>query len=217
MNLSKKKIIVLISGRGSNLAALIKSCAMPEFPAQIVMVISDQADAKGLELAKEAGIPTLVLEKKDYPSKKALDQELDFTLRQFEPDYILLAGYMRILSAEFVLAWQNKLVNIHPSLLPEFKGLDTHKRALDAKVAYHGCSVHFVRLEMDTGPLILQAKVKVRQDDTETSLSQRILEKEHIIYSHALRLLCEGWVRVEGEQAFIRLSPHQEQQAPIFI
>jgi phosphoribosylglycinamide formyltransferase-1 len=192
------KVGVLISGRGTNLQALIDACARPDFPASIALVISNKADAYGLTRAADAGIPTAVIDHRDYADRPGFDGAVDAALRDAGVDFVCLAGFMRILSKSFVEAWEDRLINIHPSLLPAFKGLDTHQRALDAGVRITGCTVHFVRPAMDDGPIIVQAAVPVLSGDDADRLAARILESEHVIYPLALRLVAEGKVRVEN-------------------
>lgn len=197
------KVGVLISGRGSNLQALIDACAEPEFPAQIVHVLSNKASAAGLQRAEAAGIATSVLRHRDYDSREAFDKAMSDRLREAGVELICLAGFMRLLSDEFVATWRDRLINIHPSLLPSFKGLGVHERMLEAGVKIAGCTVHFVRAEMDSGPVIVQAAVPVAHDDDPDSLAARILAEEHRIYPLALRLIAQGRVRLTGERAFV--------------
>lgn len=197
------RVGVLISGRGSNLQALLDACADPDFPAHIVCVVSNHADAYGLERATEAGVPTAVVSHRDYPDRKAFDAAINESLREFDVEFLCLAGFMRILDGQFVARWRDRLINIHPSLLPSFPGLDTHQRALDMGVKVAGCTVHFVRADVDTGPIIAQAAVPVLQDDDAGSLAARVLEKEHEIYPRALRLCAEGRVTIDGDRAVI--------------
>ena len=197
------KIAVLISGRGTNLQALIEACADPDFPATIALVISNVPDAPGLSRAQSAGIPTTVIDHKQFQDRPAFDSALDTTLKQADVGLICLAGFMRLLTAEFVDAWRDRLINVHPSLLPAFKGLKTHQQALEAGVRIAGCTVHFVRPEMDSGPIIAQAAVPVLPNDDTDRLAARILEKEHLIYPLAVRLIAEDRVRVKGEIAIV--------------
>jgi phosphoribosylglycinamide formyltransferase-1 len=199
----RRKVAVLISGRGSNMRALAKACEAPDYPAEIVLVLSNRADAAGLEFARGAGIPTAVLSHKDFPDRASFDSAMDAEIRRHGAELICLAGFMRLLDSRFIEAWQDRMINIHPSLLPSFPGLDTHRRALEMGVKLAGCTVHFVRPEMDTGPIIAQAAVPVMPDDSPESLAARILEQEHIIYPMALRLVAEGRVRVDGERAIV--------------
>jgi phosphoribosylglycinamide formyltransferase-1 len=197
------KVGVLISGRGSNLQALIAACRDPATNARIELVISNKADAAGLAHAAAAGIPTAVVEHKAYPSRAGFDAELDRRLRAAGVELVCLAGFMRILTNEFIEAWRDKMINIHPSLLPAFRGLDTHARALAEGVRFAGCTVHFVRPELDTGPIVVQAVVPVEADDTPESLAARVLAVEHRAYPLALKLVATGRVRIEGERAIV--------------
>lgn len=204
MEKEKMKVGVLISGRGTNLQALIDACADADFPAKIVLVVSNVADAYGLKRAKDADIPTVFIDHKAYPTREHFDAVIDSALRESGVEFVCLAGFMRILSEEFVEHWRNRLINIHPSLLPAFKGLDTHQRAIDAGVTITGCTVHFVRPAMDDGPIIVQAAVPVLPGDDAERLAARILESEHVIYPLALRLVAEGRASVEGEKTILK-------------
>lgn len=195
---------VLISGRGSNLQALIDAAKDPDFPAEVALVISNKADAPGLDRARAAGIPALVIRPRDYADKPAHEAAMNAALEQAGVGLVCLAGFMRLLSPFFVERWRDRLINIHPSLLPAFPGLDTHEKALEAGVRFHGCTVHFVRVEMDTGPIIVQAAVPVTDDDTPDSLAARVLTQEHIAYPLAVRLIAEERVRVEGNRVRIK-------------
>ena len=192
-------VVVLISGSGSNLQALIDSIAHDGNPARIAAVISNRADAYGLQRARDAGIDTAVLDHKAFDGREAFDAALVELIDGFAPQLVVLAGFMRILSAGFVRHYQGRLLNIHPSLLPKYKGLHTHRRALEAGDAEHGCSVHFVTEELDGGPLVVQAVVPVASDDTVESLAQRVHHQEHLIYPLAVRWFAEGRLRL-GEQ-----------------
>ena len=191
------KVAVLISGRGSNLQALIDAAADPAYPAEIVLVLSNKEDAGGLARAAEAGIPTLVIRHRDYPDRERFDAALTAALDAAGADLVCLAGFMRLLSATFVARWHDRLVNIHPSLLPAFPGLDVHERVIASGVRFTGCTVHFVRAEMDDGPIIIQAAVPVRADDSPDTLAHRVLQHEHLCYPAAVRWIAEGRVRVE--------------------
>lgn len=193
------KTCVLISGSGTNLQALIDACAAPDFPAEIVLVISNRADAGGLDRARRAGIPTRIIPHKDYASREAFDAAIDAALRAAGVEFVCLAGFMRLLTAGFVNQWRDRLINIHPSLLPAFKGIDAVEQALAAGVSKTGCTVHFVRPEMDAGPILLQAEVPVEVADTSETLHDRIRQAEHRCYPEALRLISAGKVRVDGE------------------
>ncbi|MEO4047873.1 phosphoribosylglycinamide formyltransferase [Pseudomonas sp. CAU 1711] len=185
-------VVVLISGSGSNLQALIDSIAHDGNPARIAAVISNRADAYGLERARQAGIQTRVLEHKQFDGREAFDAALIETIDGFDPQLVVLAGFMRILTPGFVNHYSGRLLNIHPSLLPKYKGLHTHQRALEAGEREHGCSVHFVTEELDGGPLVVQAVVPVESGDTPESLAQRVHSQEHRIYPLALRWFAEG-------------------------
>jgi phosphoribosylglycinamide formyltransferase 1 len=200
---AKLKVAVLISGRGSNLQALIAACAAPAFPAEIKLVIANRADAAGLAYAAEAGIATAIIPHRDYRSREAFDAALTAALERASIEVVCLAGFMRLLTPAFVARWHDRLVNIHPSLLPAFPGLDTHARALAAGVRFTGCTVHFVRAEMDSGPIIVQAAVPVLPGDDAEQLAARVLAAEHQAYPLALRLIGEGRVRVAGERVEI--------------
>lgn len=197
------RLAILISGRGSNMHALLDACAAPLYPADAAVVISDRADAAGLSFARKCGVETLVVERGAYGSREAFDGALDDAIRRRRVDLVCLAGFMRLLGSAFTARWRDRLVNIHPSLLPAFRGLNTHARALAAGVRFAGCTVHFVREEMDTGPIIAQAAVPVRADDDEEDLALRVLEQEHGIYQDAVRWIAEGRVRVVGERALV--------------
>ncbi len=194
----KLKVGVLISGRGSNLQALMTACAAPDFPAEVVLVLSNRADAGGLEYAAAAGIATKVINHKDFDNREAFDDAMHNVLTKSQVEFICLAGFMRLLSTPFVERWHDKLVNIHPSLLPAFKGLDVHQRVLNAGVRFTGCSVHFVRAELDDGPIIVQAVVPVLEGDDEDSLAARVLKAEHKCYPLTLKLVAEGRLHVDG-------------------
>lgn len=174
--------------------ALIAAAAAPDYPAQIVGVLSNRADAEGLAHAAARGLPTAIVALRDYPDKAAADAAIDAVLRGWEAEIVCLAGFMRLLSAEFVARWEGRLLNIHPSLLPRHKGLDTHAQVIAARDAEHGCTVHFVTAGMDEGPPILQARIPVRADDTPETLAARVLVEEHRLYPRALAMLARGEV-----------------------
>jgi phosphoribosylglycinamide formyltransferase-1 len=197
--MTKKRIGVLISGRGSNLQALIDAAMDPDYPAKIVLVISNVAGAQGLARADAAGIPTLTISHKEYASREAFDAAITEALEDAGVELLCNAGFMRLHSETFVRHWWNRHLNIHPSLLPDYKGLDTHARVLEAGEKVSGCTVHFVRPEMDTGPIIAQAEVPVTSGDTPETLAARVLEAEHRLYPHALRLVASGAVHIEDE------------------
>ncbi len=193
------KVGVLISGRGSNMDALINACRNEDFPARIVCVLSNKAEAPGLQIAEQDNVPTHVVDHRQFESREDFDAQVTKILRSYEVDVVCLAGFMRILSSAFVSDWHNRLLNIHPSLLPAFKGLHVHERVLEAGVRFTGCTVHFVRPEMDEGPIIVQSAVPVMPDDTPDSLARRVLNTEHRCYPHALKLMAEGKLEIVGE------------------
>jgi phosphoribosylglycinamide formyltransferase 1 len=201
--MARLKVGVLASGRGSNLAALIEAAADPAYPAEIALVVVNVKGAAALERAEAAGIPTRLIEHRALPDRASFDAALDAALRDVGVELVCLAGFMRLLTPGFVEAWRDRMINIHPSLLPAFPGLHTHARALQAGVKIAGCTVHFVRHETDTGPIIAQAAVPVLPDDTPDSLAARVLEAEHRIYPLALKLVAEGRVRVVEARAEI--------------
>ncbi len=200
-----KNIVILISGRGSNMQALVNA----DLPCRIAAVISNKADAEGLEFARQHGIPTAVVSHRDYPDRAAFDAALAETIDGFHPDYVILAGFMRILTEGFVKRYHGRLVNIHPSLLPAYGGLDTHARALHDGVRIHGCTVHFVTPALDHGPIIIQAAVPVLSHDTEKTLAARVLREEHRIYPQAVRWLCNGQIELDGNGRVI-LRRHKQ-------
>lgn len=209
-------LAILISGRGSNMEALIAACAAPDYPARVAVVIADNPDAQGLEKARSAGIPTDIVNRAAHDGRAAFERALRDALAAHPVDLICLAGFMRLLSADFIAAWPaDGIVNIHPSLLPAYKGLDTHARALADGAAETGCTVHFVRPAMDEGPAILQRRAPVRPGDTPDSLAARVLAEEHIAYPAAVRLIAEGRVALVNERVEIHpeiacSNPHQE-------
>jgi phosphoribosylglycinamide formyltransferase-1 len=201
----KPRVAILISGRGSNMIALIKAASVEDFPAEIAVVISNRADAAGLALASAAGVPTVTIESKPFGNDRAaFEAALQAALDAHRVELICLGGFMRLFTAEFVQRWYGKMLNIHPSLLPSFPGLDPHGQALHAGVKVSGATVHFVTPETDAGPIVMQGVVEVRHDDTPEALSARILAIEHQIYPHALRLLASGQLRLDG--AICRLN-----------
>ena len=199
----RRKVGILISGRGSNMDALLAASAPPDYPAEANLVISNRPDAAGLRKARDFGVTTLVIDHKSFSDRESFDRSMTAALEEAGVEIVALAGFMRILSAPFVTHWRNRLINIHPSLLPLFPGLDTHARALNAGVKLHGCTVHFVRPEMDTGPIIGQAAVPVITGDTPESLAARVLTAEHRLYPQCLKLVAAGRVRIEDEKAQI--------------
>lgn len=200
----KLRLGVLISGRGSNFRALLDATRQPDFPAEIVCVISNKGHAGGLDYARAAGIPAIVIPHTGFSSREAFDITIDNQLRRHEVDLVCLAGFMRVLSPEFINRWPDRILNIHPSLLPAFRGLHTHEKTLAAGCKIAGCTVHIVRPELDEGPIIAQAAVPVLEGDTPDTLAARILEQEHRIYPEAVRLIAEGRVEIDGMVARIR-------------
>ena len=187
-----KRIVILISGRGSNMESMMRTAAAQRWSAQIAAVISNKPDAAGLEIARAAGIPTAVVNHRDYAGREPFDAALAAAIDLYQPDLVVLAGFMRILTDTFVNHFAGRLINIHPSLLPSFTGLDTHQRAIDAGVKFHGATVHFVTPELDHGPIIAQAVVPVHPNDDAETLAARVLEQEHQIYPRAVLDLLEG-------------------------
>jgi phosphoribosylglycinamide formyltransferase-1 len=201
--MARLNLAILISGRGSNMQALVAACRRGEVDARVRLVLSNRPEAPGLAHAAAAGIATAVIAHGEYPDRASFDAALDEALTAAGVDFICLAGFMRLLTPGFVATWRDRLINIHPSLLPAFPGLHTHRRALEAGVKLAGCTVHFVRFETDSGPIIAQAAVPVLPDDDEDRLADRVLAAEHRLYPLALRLLAEGRVRVVGERAIV--------------
>jgi phosphoribosylglycinamide formyltransferase-1 len=196
--MARRRVAILISGRGSNMAALITAAQAADYAAEIALVFSNRPDAKGLATAREAGLATAVVDHTRFgKDREAFEHALQRELEDRRIDIVCLAGFMRLLTPWFVSRWQDRMINIHPALLPAFKGLDTHERALAAGVRIHGATVHFVVPEMDSGPIIAQGALAVRDDDTAETLAARVLAIEHTIYPLALRLVAEGRVRVE--------------------
>jgi phosphoribosylglycinamide formyltransferase 1 len=195
---SKRRTAILISGRGSNMASLIAASKEPDFPAEIALVLSNKPEAPGLATAKAQGIATAAVDHKIYAGRDAFEASLQKMLDAHRIDFICLAGFMRLLTPAFVTHWEGRMINIHPSLLPAFKGLHTHERALADGVKIHGCSVHYVVAEMDAGPIIAQAAVSVLDDDTPDTLGARVLEQEHVIYPLALKLAASGALKINN-------------------
>ena len=195
----KIRLVVLISGRGSNLQAILDGATGSTLPAEIRAVISNRPDAYGLERARQAGVPTAIVDHKAFPDRQTFEAALRERIDAEQPDLVILAGFMRILSPEFVEHYRGRLLNIHPSLLPEYRGLHTHERALAAGDREHGASVHFVIPELDSGPVIVQARVPVLPDDNPDTLAARVLTQEHRLYSLAIRWFAEGRVRMQGD------------------
>jgi phosphoribosylglycinamide formyltransferase 1 len=202
--MTRKRVAILISGRGSNMAALIAAARAKDYPAEIALVVSSRPDAAGLDVARAAGIATAIVDHARYgKDRAAFEAALQAHLTQHQIELVCLAGFMRLLTPWFVTQWLQRLLNIHPALLPAFKGLDTHKRALAARAKVHGATVHFVVAEVDSGPVIAQGAVAVREDDGEETLAARVLEVEHRIYPLALKLVAEGRVRVANGRCLI--------------
>lgn len=193
-----RNIVILISGRGSNMQAIVRAAQAEQWPARIAAVISNKADAEGLVFAAEQGIPTAVVANKNFPTREAFDAALQIAIDGFAPDLVVLAGFMRILTAPFVEHYAGRMLNIHPSLLPSFPGLSTHRQALAAGVKIHGATVHFVTADLDHGPVVAQAAVPVLAGDTEEILSSRVLVQEHVIYPRAVRSFVEGKLTLEN-------------------
>ncbi len=198
--MEKLKLAVLISGRGSNLQALMAACADPAYPAEIVLVVSNRAEAMGIERAANANLPTLVINHQNFANRVDFDRKMTNSMADAGVELVCLAGFMRLLSEEFVNYWRDRLINIHPSLLPAFKGLNVQARAIAAGAKFSGCTVHYVRQEMDEGPIICQAVVPIYQDDDTNALTARILTQEHLIYPQAVRWIAEKRVSINNEK-----------------
>ena len=201
MSAPRRRTAILISGRGSNMEALLRAMAARDFPAEAVLVFSNKADAGGLALARGAGIETASLSHRDHASREGFDRAVDAVLVEHGVEIVCLAGFMRVVSAWFCERWLGRMISIHPALLPAFKGLDTHARALEAGVKIHGATVHFVVSELDAGPIIVQGEVPVLDGDTPETLAARVLGQEHVIYPKALAMVASGQVRLEGNRA----------------
>lgn len=205
---ARKRTAVLISGRGSNMLALIEAARSPDYPADIVLVLSDRAEAQGLALAKERGIATAVIDHKIYAGREEFEKSMQVLLDLHKIELICLAGFMRVLTPAFVQHWEGRLLNIHPSLLPAYRGLDTHERVLADGVKIHGCTVHFVAPALDEGPIIAQAAVAVLDSDTPETLAARVLIQEHVIYPAALAAVAGGHVRIKDNRViFDQMAP----------
>jgi phosphoribosylglycinamide formyltransferase 1 len=196
----KKRVAILISGRGSNMASLLDAAAAPDYPATIALVLSNRPDAGGIARASEAGVATTVVDHKSYPDRESFERAMDAVLVEAGTEIICLAGFMRVLTPWFVARWVGRMINIHPSLLPLFRGTHTHRQALDAGVRVHGCSVHFVVPELDSGPIIAQACIPVFPGEDEDALAARVLVEEHRIYPQALAQLASGEARLSGQR-----------------
>ena len=207
-----KKIVILISGRGSNMQALLEA----NLPCRVAAVISNRADAEGLAIAKQHRAATQVLSHRDYPNRESFDAALAATIDAYQPDLVVLAGFMRILTPGFVERYQGRLINIHPSLLPAYGGLDTHARALHDGVKIHGCTVHFVTSDLDHGPIIIQAAVPVLASDTPETLAARVLQEEHRIFPQAVRWFCNDLLRLDADGRKVLLN-RPEQARPALV
>ena len=202
--MSRKRVAVLISGRGSNMAALIEAAKAKDYPAEIVLVVSNRPEAGGLLVARAAGIATETVDHTKFGGdRNRFEHEIQSLLEKYRIEIICLAGFMRLLTANFLERWQWRILNIHPALLPDFKGLDTHKRVIDAGVKIHGATVHFVVPELDSGPIIAQGAINVRPGDSEEALAVRVLKVEHRIYPLALKLVAEGRVQIKNNHTLI--------------
>ncbi|HJV86840.1 MAG TPA: phosphoribosylglycinamide formyltransferase [Noviherbaspirillum sp.] len=206
-----KKIVILISGRGSNMQAIVRAAQAEKWPCRIAAVISNRADAEGLRFAAEHGIPTDVVVSKEFSNREAFDTALRGAIDRFSPDLVVLAGFMRILTPPFVEHYSGRMLNIHPSLLPSFPGLATHRQALDAGVKVHGATVHFVTADLDHGPIVAQAAVPLLPDDDEHTLADRVLAQEHVIYPRAVRWFVEGRLKIEN--GLVRVLEERAQPA----
>jgi phosphoribosylglycinamide formyltransferase-1 len=203
------KTAILISGRGSNMVALVEAASKPDFPAEIVLVISDNPDAAGIAKARNAGVTADAIDRSKYANKAAFEAAIQERLAEAGIELICLAGFMRVLSADFVRQWHDRIINIHPSILPSFRGIDTHQRVLDAGLKMHGCTVHFVRADVDAGPIIAQAAIPILAADDAETLSQRLLPAEHRIFPMALGLVASGRARVVDDKVVIDDTPDQ--------
>jgi phosphoribosylglycinamide formyltransferase 1 len=204
-----KNIVILISGRGSNMQAIVRACAREGWPARVAAVIANRPDAAGLALAAEAGIPTAVVDYLEFPERDAFDAALAAAIDRYAPDLVVLAGFMRVLTTAFVERYVGRMLNVHPSLLPSFPGLKTHQRALEAGVALHGATVHFVTPQIDHGPIVIQAAVPVVAGDDATQLAARVLASEHVIYPRAVRWFVEGRLALDGMR--VTVTPPEPQ------
>ena len=203
--MTRKRVAILISGRGSNMMALVEAAAAPDFPAEIALVLSNRPDAAGLDWASSRGIPVAAVDHKTFgKDREAFERAMQAVLEENDIDLVCLAGFMRVLTPWFVAQWQGRMLNIHPALLPSYRGLHTHERALEDGVKIHGCTVHFVVPEMDAGPIILQAAVPVEDSDDADALAARVLTQEHRIYPQALALVAADKLRIEGNRVLMR-------------
>jgi phosphoribosylglycinamide formyltransferase-1 len=204
-----KKLVILISGRGSNMEAIVRACSREGWPARVAAVIANRPDAAGLEFAASQGIATAVVDHRQFPDRESFDAALAGEIDAFAPDLVALAGFMRVLTPGFVDRYAGRMLNVHPSLLPSFAGLKTHQQALDAGVRLHGASVHFVTSQLDHGPIVVQSAVPVLQGDDAVALAGRVLETEHIIYPRAVRWFVEGRLALDGLR--VTLTPPEPQ------
>jgi phosphoribosylglycinamide formyltransferase-1 len=214
MTTPKKRVAILISGRGSNMSALVEAARAPDYPAEIVLVVSSRPEAPGLALAEAQGIPAVALDHKLYEAREHFEGQLQSVLTASRIDLVALAGFMRLMTGAFVESWRDRMLNVHPSLLPAFKGLEVHERVLAAGVRISGCTVHLVRPEMDAGPIIAQAAVPVLDDDTVKTLAARVLDAEHRLYPRALALFASDQIKVEGE--IVRSAVEVNRSAALF-
>jgi phosphoribosylglycinamide formyltransferase-1 len=214
MTLKKTRTAILISGRGSNMQSLVEAARADDYPAEIVLVLSNRPDAAGLAWAKARGLPTLAIDHKSFPTRDAFEDALQRSLDAAGTELVALAGFMRLMTPAFVERWHDRMINIHPSLLPSFKGLHTHERALAAGVKITGCTVHFVRAEMDEGPIIAQAAVPVLRSDDPAALAARVLAAEHRLYPAALKLVASG--RACGNEEKIVISQDVDNHSPLY-
>ena len=203
--MTRKRVAILISGRGSNMMALVEAAAEPDFPAEIALVLSNRPDASGLKWASSRGIPIATVDHKTYGrDREAFERAMQAVLEENRIDIVCLAGFMRVLTPWFVAQWAGRMLNIHPAILPAYRGLHTHERALEDGVKIHGCTVHFVVPEMDAGPIIMQAAVQVEDSDDADALAARVLQQEHAIYPQALALVAGDKIMVSGNRVFSR-------------
>ncbi|WP_406858379.1 phosphoribosylglycinamide formyltransferase [Alsobacter sp. KACC 23698] len=209
--MTRRRTAILISGRGSNMEALIQAARDPSFPAEIALVLSNRPGAGGLDKASQAGVPTAVVDHRSHPDRDGFEAAMQAQLQAHGVEFVCLAGFMRILTAGFIARWEDRLINIHPSLLPAFRGLRTHERALAEGVRIHGCTVHYVVPELDAGPIIAQAAVPVLDDDTAETLGARVLQAEHALYPFGLSLAAGGRARREGQR--VRVAGGKPQPA----
>ena len=213
--MNKTRIGILISGRGTNMESIITSCKQNEIPADVVVVISNKSDALGLKKAKEFNIPTVVIDHSGYSTREEFDEKVRDKLLEFNVELVCLAGFMRIISSVLIDAFKNKIMNIHPALLPAFPGLNVQKKAIKYGVKFSGCTVHFVDNKVDHGPIVVQAVVPVLPDDDEDSLSARILASEHKIYSRAIQLFAEKRLKIKGRRVFV--DDYDKEPGPVIF